>query len=128
MRLLLVVLLAFGFSFTSLAAGLQIYNGTDHTVYVKVGLNDGTDCVPDSWITVCIPAMSTSTHTITDVPFSVRVWTPAAGCTPDYSAESWQHNLVWSSCADAPTSDTNPYSMTWYHPWPTSWGINIEVT
>ncbi len=128
MKLLLASVLALGFTFSSLAAGIQIYNGTSVTVVVKVGLNDGTDCNPDSWISVCIAAGATYTQTISDIPFTVRVWPDLGSCTPDYTAESWQHNLTWSGCSDAPTSDNNPFTMNWFHPVPSSWGINITET
>lgn len=121
-------MLAFGFAFNSSAVGIQIYNGTDHTVFVKVSLNDGTDCVLDSWITVCVAAGTRHTQTIFNTPFTVRVWTQSMSCTPVVASESWQHNTTWTGCTLPPVDDNNPYTMTWYHMTPSSWGINIEVT
>ncbi|NOQ71286.1 MAG: hypothetical protein GQ574_04760 [Crocinitomix sp.] len=127
MRLLFTLLFALGFTFSSLADGIQIYNGTSVTVVVKVGLNDGTDCVADSWFTVCIAPGATYSQAISDTPFKVRVFEDLGSCIPDYTSESWQHNATWTACPPG-SPDINPFSMTWFHAHPTSWGINISET
>lgn len=114
----------------AMADEIRITNSTATPVHVRIGINDGSDCIPDSWIIVCIDAGGVYYNAgVVGTPFTIRVWERTGpGCSPDWSTESWQHNVSWTSCAVVPVSDTDPYTITWWHPSASVWSVVIEET
>jgi hypothetical protein len=125
-KFVMLLALVLGFSLTGFCDRVHVRNTTADIIYVRVSFNDGTDCVPDNDIVICINAYEGVTVDEPERPFTVRVYTDCP--IPDATTESWRHN-PFMGCTDPAIFSETPYIIEWV--WapaePTPWGIIISL-